>query len=324
VREPTLSQTPLVTVVIPTYNRAGVICRTIDNVLGQSWPNIEIIVVDDGSTDDTQARLSPYLGRIRVIAQSNAGPAAARNRGIEAAQGKFIALQDSDDLWVPTKLERQIALLNKADKSVVCCVCDTVLRYTDRPEVTDFQRAWLFPPYEQGIWTNVAEVLATRFVFFCQTAVIQREALERIGGFNETLKYHEDYELPLRLALEGPWAFIRDQLTIWNQSAESWSQKALSEEIHMRECEVRMRESILSRIGDSEDSARLRRLLRRELGRNHRELWLAKLPQAGFPGALLLASFLRRLQRYSWGIYRRTPWYPKFEGEEVETELGVF
>lgn len=322
--DPTLTETPLVTVVIPTYNRGSVICRTIENVLAQTYTHVEIVVVDDGSTDDTQARLRPYLDRIRVITQSNGGPAAARNRGIKAARGEFVALQDSDDLWMPTKLERQVALLQKAGKSVVCCLCNTLLRYTDRPEVTDFQRAWLFLPYEQGIWTNAAEVLATRFVFFCQTALVRRATLEHVGGFDETIKYHEDHELPLRLSLEGPWALIRDQLTIWNHSSESWSQKALSEKIEMRGCEVRMREGILLKIGDDKSHVRLKKLLRRELERNRRELWFAKLSQVEFPGFAHLASLLSRLQRYAWGVYRRTPWYPKFEGEEVKTEPSGF
>jgi glycosyltransferase involved in cell wall biosynthesis len=319
-----MKDTPLVSVVIPTYNRGSVICRTIDNVLSQTYPSIELIIVDDGSTDDTQLRLRAYGDRIRVISQPNSGPAAARNRGIEAARGEFVALQDSDDLWVPTKLERQVALLKKVDKSVVCCVCDTLMRYTDRPEITDFQRAWVFPGYQQGLWTNPAEVLATRFVFFCQTAVIRRDILQRVGGFDETLKYQEDYELPLRLALEGPWTFINDQLTIWNQSGESWSQRAFSEEIELRKCEIRMRESILLRVRERENCAPLKRLLRLELGRTRRELWFAKLATVSVPGTRLLSNVLRTVQRYAWGIYRRTPWFPKLEGEAVTTDSVVF
>jgi glycosyltransferase involved in cell wall biosynthesis len=310
---------PLVSVVIPTYNRAKVICRTIDNVLEQTYPNIEIIIVDDGSTDDTQERLRVYGDKIRLIRQVNAGPAAARNRGMEAARGEFIALQDSDDLWVTTKLERQVEVMLKAGESVVCCLCDTLLRYTSRQEVTDFQRAWVRPPFEEGVWINIADVLATRFVFFCQTALIRTEAVRRVGGFDETLKYHEDYELPLRLALEGPWGFVRGQLTIWNESGEeSYSQKALSEEVEMRECEVRMRESILARVEARGGPARLKRHLRWELHRNRRELWLAKLARENFRGASLLASSLARVDRYFRAIYRRSPWYPMMEAKTLE------
>jgi glycosyltransferase involved in cell wall biosynthesis len=308
----------LVSVIIPTYNRADVICRTIDNVLAQTYSPTEIIVVDDGSSDDTLARLRQYDGRIRIIAQSNVGPAAARNRGIEAARGEYIAFQDSDDLWLPNKLERQVELLNNAGSTAVCCLCNAIFRYRDRPEFTSFTRSWLFPRLEQGIWTNVAEVLATRFVLFCQAVMIRREVLERIGGFDETLKYDEDYELPLRLALEGPWALIAEPLTIWQQGAQgSWSDKALSEEICLKECDVRIRLKILARLKDTAEHRRVRTLLLRELARSRRELWRAKLMQKHAPGAAAVAATLARIDRYCWAIYRRLPLYPKVEVQAV-------
>ncbi len=313
-----VSDNPLVSVIIPTYNRAGVICRTIDNVLAQTHREIEIIVVDDGSTDDTQAVLSRYSGQIRVISQSNTGPARARNRGIEVASGEFIAFQDSDDLWVPTNLERQVDLLKRSDQSVVCCLCNAIFRYEGRPEFTSFQRAWLFPSCGEGVWTNVSDVLATRFVLFCQTVLIRREVLRRIGGFDETLKYHEDYELPLRLALEGPWVFIREPLTIWQQGAPgSWSEKALNEEIHLKKCEIRMRNKILQMLGDSDAHERTRKLLNRELSRNRRELWRAELAHKKRPAAAAVAEILARFDRYCWGVYRRLPCYPRLEARAV-------
>jgi glycosyltransferase involved in cell wall biosynthesis len=313
---------PLVSVVIPTYNRASVICRTIDNVLSQTYPNREIIIVDDGSTDDTQEKLREYGGRIRVIAQPNTGPSAARNRGIAAARGTLIALQDSDDLWMRTKLERQVSLIERAGSSVACCLCDAVLRYIDRPETTAFRAAWLFPTCEEGIWTNVAEVLATRFVWFCQSSLIRREALARVGGFDETLKYHEDYELPLRLALDGPWAFIREPLTIWHQgNSESWSQKARTEEVEMRRCEIRMRKKILALLDGTVNHGKLKKLLIRELRRNQRELWRCKLLDNNKPGTAMATKFFERLDHYVWAVYRRCPWYPGFEAQVVR-ELG--
>src|SRR5690242_17488768 len=125
---------PLVSIVIPTYNRAAVIRRTIENIFDQTYSNIEVIVVDDGSTDDTQTTLRQFSDRIRVIRQANAGPAVARNRGIEIAQGEIIAFQDSDDLWKPTKLERQVTLLTKYNKSVPCCLCNAVIGMVDGRE----------------------------------------------------------------------------------------------------------------------------------------------------------------------------------------------
>ncbi|MBL8266085.1 glycosyltransferase family A protein [Steroidobacter sp.] len=102
---------PLVSVIIPTYNRAALLCETVDSVLAQTYPNIEIIVIDDGSTDDTTEAIQKYGDRVRYTRRANAGVNAARNLGIKQARGEFIALLDSDDLWAPYKLELQVQLL---------------------------------------------------------------------------------------------------------------------------------------------------------------------------------------------------------------------
>src|SRR5687767_8549903 len=101
----------LVSVIIPTYNRGYIIKPTIESVLAQTYGNFEIIVVDDGSTDDTRTVIEQFGARVRYLYQPNAGLAAARNTGLGAARGEFIAFQDSDDTWVPWKLEAQMALM---------------------------------------------------------------------------------------------------------------------------------------------------------------------------------------------------------------------
>ena len=101
---------PLVTVVIPTYNYGRYICQTVESALGQTYSPVEIIVVDDGSTDDTRERLTAYGDRVRYIYLQNRGVSTARNIGIQAARGEFVALLDSDDLWLPDKLERQVTV----------------------------------------------------------------------------------------------------------------------------------------------------------------------------------------------------------------------
>ena len=206
---------PVVSVIIPTFNRARVVTRAIDSVLGQTYRPVEVMVVDDGSTDETPEVLKAYGDAIVSVVQDNAGPSAARNRGIRESRGDLIAFLDSDDMWLAPKLERQVDLLQRAGADVPCCLCDTLMRMGEGQEQSSFQIAQLILAEPQGLWTNPALVLATRFVLFCQAALIRRRFLLDCGGFDERLRLMEDHDLALRLALRGPWAVIREPLAVW-------------------------------------------------------------------------------------------------------------
>src|SRR5512135_2601221 len=244
---------PLVSVIIPTYNRAHVVCRAIESVLGQTYENREIIVVDDGSTDDTQVRLRAYGDRIRVLTQENGGPSVARNRGIAVSRGVIVAFLDSDDYWLPSKLARQVDLLEKAGPSVACCLCNITIVYNDGTRNSSFKIANIAPHCAVGLWLNPAEVLLSRFVLFSQAVAIRREALERAGYFEEHLLFFgEDHDLELRLSLEGPWAVIRDELVVQHDASPgSFGQRAVREEVRFCEGMVRMWERIALRIEDN-------------------------------------------------------------------------
>ena len=108
-----MSVTPRVSVIIPSFNRAHCIAGSVESVLAQSFQDLEVIVVDDGSTDNTQEVLARFGNRIRVIRQDNGGVSAARNAGMRAARASWIAFQDSDDMWRPEKLQAQIECLEK-------------------------------------------------------------------------------------------------------------------------------------------------------------------------------------------------------------------
>ena len=315
---------PLVSVVIPTYNRAKVICQTIENVFQQTYKNLEVIIVDDGSKDETLDRLSVFGDRIRVISQANAGPAVARNCGVDAATGEIIAFQDSDDVWMPTKLEQQVSLLEKAGADVPCCLCNAEMHFADKSVTTSFELAWLRPDIESGVWTNVPEVLATTFVLFNQCSAIRSDVLRKIGGFNESYKYMEDYDLPLRLSLEGrSWAFIRDPLVIWRQgSPESFSLQALADEIRMKECELKIREVVRDRVKGVTGYRELEKNLSRERKRNQRELAIAKIRRRDFPGVQGLAWLLQRTERYRNAVHRRTPSFPRMQVRSLGAELA--
>jgi glycosyltransferase involved in cell wall biosynthesis len=302
----------LISVVIPTFNRASIIRKTIDNVFEQSYERIEVVIVDDGSTDDTQSVLETYGDRIRLITQKNSGPAVARNRGAEAAKGEIIAFQDSDDLWNPMKLERQVALLTKYGKKVPCCLCNASMgKYRGR-ELTSFDDSLIRPTNPQGLWTNVLEVLATRFVLFNQTVAVWRETFMRIGGFRDDLRYMEDYDLPLRLAFEGPWALISEPLVIYQRgTAESFSERALSDQIVLRECAVKIFEHTLSKAEEAGCQERGRRLLQQRLYLLRRQLRATCLEERGSLTGKFLARTIKAWDHYLFAAFRRSPWFPQ-------------
>lgn len=305
-----MNNQPLVSTIIPTYNRAHIICEAVESALGQTYPNTEIIVVDDGSKDDTLDRLKRYGDRIRIVSQANAGPAAARNRGIEVSRGELVAFLDSDDIWLPEKIQQQVSLLARAGASVPCCLCNILMKWNSGDRAS-FDIALLKTSAEQGLWLNVDEVLATRSVLFNQGIIIRREVLEKIGGFDEKIRYLEDYEFPLRLSLEGPWAFIKTPLVVWRESmTNSVYKNSLREELCTSECLVEVFEGHLARVEKTGRQPQLRRSVNRELRRARRQLWAARIAQSNSWGAALAAS-VETIERYRSALFRRSPWFPK-------------
>src|SRR6266571_2191250 len=305
-----MNSNPLVSVIIPTYNRAGIISQTIDNIFQQTYRNFELIIVDDGSTDDTQSKLRQYGDRIRVVKQSNAGPAVARNHGARLARGEIIAFQDSDDLWKPTKLERQVTLLQH-DRSISCCLCSVLMRMDNGNPLTSFDHSLVRFREDQGIWLNALDVLTTRFILFNQAAAIRRNAWEKVGGFREDLKYLEDYDLPLRLSLEGPWAFIKEPLVIYGQgSPGSFSQQALKDPIVLKECELKLFERIQASLGDGIKQGRVQKSVTYRLAMLRRQLKATKLARSESLALRAVSSLLMIMDHYLMAAFRRSPWFP--------------
>lgn len=302
----------LASVVIPTYNREKTIQRAVDSVLAQTYQPIEVIVVDDGSTDGSLALLQGYGGRIRVLSQKNQGPGAARNTGIRAATGEVVGFLDSDDVWLPEKLSRQIHLLNQVDKlGIQCCVCNARMIQANGAETMAFAIADLFPVTPEGIWKNPLEILLTRFLLFNQTVLVRRELLNEVGCFDEKHRLLEDYELAIRLAMTGPWAYVAEPLVIWwGGAANSLSNNASEQQAILRA------EEILAGLQDSPRwPVRLPKILvdrRRNLLRKHLRIqhfcqhapaWLGKCARL----------YLRLLK---WFFYRR-PSCPTMDTKEI-------
>ncbi len=299
----------LVSVVIPTYNRAGTIERTVNSVLAQTWEPIEVIVVDDGSTDHTADVLAGYGDKIRVIHQKNRGPSAARNTGIRAATGEIISFLDSDDEWLPDKTERQVRLLQATESlGVKCCVCDCRMQFTTRG-TTSFTSARLHPGCREGIWTNPAEVLVTRFLLFNQSVAVRREALERVGYFREDLPYglNDDYDLAVRLSLIGPWAFIADPLVVWHEHANNISRTHSEVDISTHTFRILNDLSRSALFGPLFPEALLRQRLRfLKQGTSVLRLSTQSSPVSRSFGAVLLC-LLRAREK----LYARLPSYPR-------------
>ncbi len=208
---------PLVSVIIPTYNRAHLIKRSIKSVLNQTYQNLEIIVVDDGSTDDTKEIIESFNeNRIKYIQhKQNKGAAAARNTGIKCSKADFIAFQDSDDEWLSEKLEKEIDAFG--DSTVNVGVVYSGLWYIKNNEkkyVPHLQIA-----KKEGNVHN--ELLAGNFV--SGLTVIRKTCFEKVGLFNESLPSLEDWELYIRISKHFCFKFIDEPLSLAYCSSDSAS-----------------------------------------------------------------------------------------------------
>jgi len=199
------SKTPLVSVIIPTYNRGWVIAEAVDSVLQQDFGDYELIVVDDGSTDNTADILRSYGNAITVICQSNKGVSAARNRGIEASTGELIAFLDSDDLWLPRKLSRQVAFF-KAHP-------DAMINQTEEQWIRNGVR--VNPKNRHLKFSGMIFERSLELCLVSPSAVMARRHLfEAVGLFDIHLPACEDYDMWLRVSFRYPVYLIDIPLII--------------------------------------------------------------------------------------------------------------
>lgn len=196
---------PRVSVIIPTYNYAAFVCQAVDSALAQTHPAEEIIVVDDGSVDDTRTRLDSYGDRIRTIYQSNQGLSAARNTGIRAARGDWVAFLDSDDVWHPRKLEVQGHYL--AGHPEVALLAAQAL--------ADYSGEWpqLPGPEAAQVTAVTLDEIVFRSRFGPSGVVVRKDCFERVGLFDTSLRSAEDRDMWIRLA--SIYRVGRVELPLW-------------------------------------------------------------------------------------------------------------
>ena len=181
---------PTVSVVIPTFNRAENVMRAVNSALGQTERSVEVIVVDDGSTDDTPAKFAKPPERVRYIRKANGGASSARNAGLRAAHGEWVALLDSDDEWKPEKLQLQLAVMRD---EFVACACRHI--HVNADGSTQIKPEGL-PGRDNHLFRDLYEKLSLK----TSSLLFKRHLIERIGLFNERFPISNDWDFFLRLA----------------------------------------------------------------------------------------------------------------------------
>ncbi|RZV51862.1 MAG: glycosyltransferase family 2 protein [Pseudomonadales bacterium] len=203
-----LSEQPLVSVVIATFNMSQYLPAAVNSILAGTYKNVEVIIIDDGSTDDTGRIIENSVDddRVRYIRQQNLGQPKAKNHGLREATGEFIAFCDADDLWEPNKLELQLPLFADASVGVV---------YSEISNIDQHQQPLPQPePQDRHRGTVTNELLIKNFVPF-GTAVIRRECVERSGYFDEQFRMGIDWDLWLRYSLDWQFDYVEDRTYIY-------------------------------------------------------------------------------------------------------------
>lgn len=234
---------PLVSVIIPTYNRANYIALAVASVLNQTYRNVELYIIDDGSSDNTIDVLSEYLNdpRVTYYKQANAGQGAATNRGIAFAKGEYIAFLDSDDQWIPQKLELQVkAAQKKKDIAVFyspCCCVDENNKITGNREC----------PLYEGRVTNY--LFIKNFIPF-GTTFVRKECFDELGGFDDDLVTGLDYDLWLRFSTRYLFGYVTTPTLLYR----IWEGQVTSDPIVMYENGIRIMERFLKHFPQSVDN----------------------------------------------------------------------
>jgi len=198
---------PRISVIIPAFNAADCVHRAVDSVLEQSFQDVELLLVDDGSTDDTRVVLAEYGDRLRLLTKENGGPAAARNHGLQHAHGEYVAFLDADDYWKAEKLERQVELLDTRPEVGFCSTATQVVNSAGQP-VGD----WPCRP-DAGPLPDILFLHGTVISGSTSGVLARRQLITAIGGFDPALRGFEDPDLWIRLAARTEYACIPEALT---------------------------------------------------------------------------------------------------------------
>lgn len=279
-----LAQVDLISVILPTYNRAKYIVDAIESVLNQTCRDIELIIVNDGSTDDTSQVIAPFLndGRIRYVVQENAGAASARNRGIALSTGRYVAFIDSDDIWKKDKLEIQLSIMNRLPE--VALVCSDFSSRDDEGRVKPSHiKSYfsVFDDYDLGYqdvfghtleeghiyWGKIYETMLFGNLILTSTCFCRRDVFNQMGVFDTRYETLEDYDLFLRITRQYDAAFVDKPLVCYRYSANQLSGEAFFGKLCLNLIEI-FEKNVVS-IDDKQFLMRNKKRIKRHRGMIH-------------------------------------------------------
>ena len=272
-----MSSKPVVSVVIPTYNRVQQTIAAIESVLAQTYSHFEIIVVDDGSTDGSGEVLQRFVSQrkshcheIFFFSQPNQGASVARNTGISKARGEYIAFLDSDDSWDPEKLEYQMQALEQFKNECGVCFTDARLVNNSGMDLSSFQLHGRNYKRVMGIDQDAGKSLAASFSgFWVSSLLVRADIARQIGGFSQEISFVEDRDFHFRLALVTSVAYVNKQLIRTDRSpsppgsaTRPWDKVEVQfqQQQHMLEKWLSMNDAL---------PPDLRRIIKRSLGALH-------------------------------------------------------
>ena len=255
--------TPKVSIIIATYNRAHYIQETIDSILRQRFRDYELIVIDDGSTDGTRKVLDAYGSQLCYVYQENAGPSAARNEGVRRAKAAWLAFQDSDDVWLPDHLETLYAYA-KDDPS--CGMVFANGAYLGSPVN---QRKTIIPAKKSRRLADQGVRLVDLFdksIVRLQAALISKQAYQVIGGHDESLRICMDLDLSFRLLMQAPVAYLDHVVFLYRKHDGNIGQ---NEEVRLTE-NIRVIQKLIQQWPVAEQELGVRRIAKRMAYRYYR------------------------------------------------------
>jgi glycosyltransferase involved in cell wall biosynthesis len=215
-----MADNPIVSVIIPTYNCEAYIAETLDSVLSQTLGNLELIVVDDGSTDRTCEIVASHGSGVRLLVQANSGVCAARNNGIREAAGRYICLMDHDDYWFPDKLALQVEQM-EAHPEIGLVYSSFIWWHPDQkgvfPDPANFKPASFLDGIDEEFSGWIYHLLLLDCWILTSAALIRAEVFDKCGAYDESLPYSEDWDLWLRISREYQVIKLNKPLTLYRQ-----------------------------------------------------------------------------------------------------------